>query len=85
MKNKKHSVRAANQLPSIEEQLNKVNHNLNDSEQEYLFSLQWLIDLNTLSIRYSHLNVRPDLGNMSLVELWGVYQWMINMGGNNVS
>ena len=85
MKNKKHSVRAANQLPSIEEQLNKVNHNLNDSEQEYLLSLQWLAELNTLTIRYSHLNVIADLPNMSLPELWGIYKWMSNIGDNNVS
>lgn len=81
MKNIKHSVRAANQLPSIEEQLNKVNHNLNDSEQEYLLSLQWLVELNTLSIRHSHLNVTADLPNMSLPELWGVYLWLKGLGG----
>lgn len=80
MKNKKHSVRAANQLPSILEQLNEVKHNLNEGEQKYLLSLQWLVDLKRLSIRYSHLNVSPDLANMSLSELWGVYLWLKGMG-----
>lgn len=81
MKSKKHSVKAANQLPSIEEQLNEVNHNLNVDEQEYLLSLQWLVELNTLAIRYSHLNVSSDLVNMSLPELWGVYLWLKGLGG----
>lgn len=76
MKNNKHSVKAANQLPSIDEQLNEVNNNLNDKEQEYLLSLQWLAELNRLVVRYSHLNISPDLLSMSLPELWGVYLWL---------
>lgn len=76
MKNKKHSVKAANQLPSIDLQLIEVKHNLNESVQEYLLSLQWLAELNALVIRYSNLNVTSDLPNMSLPELWGVYLWL---------
>ena len=75
MKSKKHS------LPSIEKQLNDVKHNLDDNEQEYLLSLQWLAELNMLAYRYSHLNVLADLPNMSLPHLWGVYLWLKGLGG----
>lgn len=80
MSKRKCSVKAANQLLSIDIQLNEAKHNLNSDEQEYLVSQQWLNGLITLSIRYSHLNVSPDLPNMSLPELWGVYLWLKGLG-----
>lgn len=76
MRKRKCSVKAPNQLLSIDILLNEAKHNLNCNEQEYLLSRQWLVELNTLSIKYSYLNVRSDLSNMPLSELWGVYLWL---------
>lgn len=43
---------------------------------EYLLSLQWLQDLETLAVRYSHLGVYADMAHMTLPELWGAYQFL---------
>ena len=77
-KKKTNSVKAANQLPSIEQQLNDINNNLSNLEQKYLSAIWWIKELDMLSTRYSYLCVKPDLNNMSLHELWGVYKWLSN-------
>lgn len=33
----------------------------------------WLMRLQTLSERFSHLGIGADLAALSLIELWGLY------------
>lgn len=40
----------------------------------------WLQKLQALATRYSHLGVNPDLAGLSLVELYGVYMWLRDLG-----
>lgn len=41
----------------------------------------WLDELNLLLARYSYLNLNADIATLSLVELWGVYRYLIRMAG----
>ncbi len=50
------------------------------SVPEYLLSLEWLLDLEMLAIRYAHLGVYADLAYMTLPELWGAYQFILRLG-----
>ncbi|HEY8095140.1 MAG TPA: hypothetical protein VIE65_03485 [Methylobacter sp.] len=36
----------------------------------------WLNELYGLLVRFSNLGIGADIGAMSLVELWGVYQFL---------
>ena len=38
--------------------------------------VNWLDELDGLLVRFSHLGIGADIGGMSLVELWGVYQFL---------
>lgn len=46
------------------------------SVPEYVLSSDWLVDLETLAVRYSHFGVYADLHHMSLAEMWQVYQFL---------
>lgn len=36
----------------------------------------WLIELEILTVRFSHLGIGPDLHSLSMIELWGLYLWL---------
>lgn len=36
----------------------------------------WLMRLQTLSERFSHLGIGVDLAALSLIELWGLYCYL---------
>ena len=36
----------------------------------------WLNELETLSVRFSHLGVSADLGSLTLAEAWAVLQYL---------
>ena len=45
---------------------------------EWLLSLCWLEELAQLIARNPGLGASQDLGNMGLVELWGLYAYLRN-------
>ena len=41
----------------------------------------WLQELEALVVRHSHLGIAPDIASLSLIEAWGLHQWLIRLGG----
>jgi hypothetical protein len=39
----------------------------------------WLTDLNLLLVRYSYMGIGADIASMSLLELWGVYRYLLRL------
>ncbi len=39
----------------------------------------WLLRLECLIARFSHLGVGADIGSLSLIELWGLYLHLSRM------
>lgn len=39
----------------------------------------WLVQLQALSARFSDLGITADLASMSLIELWGVYRYLLRL------
>jgi hypothetical protein len=39
----------------------------------------WLTDLNFLLVRYSYPGIGADIAAMSLMELWGVYRYLLRL------
>lgn len=40
----------------------------------------WWFELDDLVTKYSHLGIGPDMASLSLVEAWGLYQWLSRLG-----
>jgi len=43
-----------------------------------LFELGWMEELPILLTKHSGLGVDPDIAGMSIIELWGIYQYLLN-------
>lgn len=41
----------------------------------------WRQELEELVVKHSHLGIMPDMASLSLVEAWGLYQWLSRLGG----
>lgn len=41
----------------------------------------WLIDLEALVTKYSHLGINADLAALTLWEAWGLYLYLRELGG----
>ena len=80
MEDIKNPVKAANQLPGIDTQPNDTNHSPIQCDPEYLFSLQWIQELEFLCVRYSGLGVTPDIAGLTLFEAWGLFCWLKGLG-----
>ena len=39
-------------------------------------NLDWLVRLQSLSVRFSHLGIGADLAALSIVEAWGLYLFL---------
>ncbi len=39
-------------------------------------SFEWLDELQTLAFRHEGLGIKSGLENLSMLEAWGVYQWL---------
>lgn len=44
-------------------------------------SLEWLDELSMLVSRYGGRCISPDIAGLTLMESWGVYQWLSRLGG----
>ena len=45
-------------------------------------TFDWLNALAVLLSRYAgELGISPDMAGLTLIELWGVYQWLNRIGG----
>lgn len=40
----------------------------------------WRQELDDLATKYSYLGISPDLASLSLLEAWGLYQWLSRVG-----
>ncbi len=42
---------------------------------------RWLIHLKMLCDRFSYLGIGADLAALSLIELWGLYRFLVRLSG----
>ena len=42
-------------------------------------NLDWMERLQTLSVRFSHLGIGADMASLSLIELWGLYLFLLRL------
>lgn len=80
---------AATRKPGDRELLDAIKHTPEGNEWECpccgralpFQSLDWLDELPMLLSRYAgQLGIAPDIARLTLVESWGVYQWLHRMG-----
>ena len=43
---------------------------------EMFANFEWLAELSELIIRYESLGMVPDIMSLTLVDAWGLYQWL---------
>jgi len=43
----------------------------------------WLLGLQELAVRHSYLGVAADLPTLTLIELWGVYGFLMGIEGGS--
>lgn len=48
---------------------------------EFILSFEWLKELEILAYKYQSQGVTHDIASMTLIELWGVYQYLRGLGG----
>jgi hypothetical protein len=44
-----------------------------------MHNLDWLERLQMLCNRFSHLGITPDLAALSIIELWGLYRFLLHL------
>lgn len=89
MKAKKSPDLAATRKPGDKEILDAIKHTPEGREWECpccghtlpFQSLAWLDELSMLVSRYEGQCISSDIAGLSLVESWGVYQWLSRLGG----
>lgn len=46
-------------------------------------NLDWMERLQSLSVRFSHLGIGADIAALSIIELWGVYQFLSRLADSH--
>lgn len=41
----------------------------------------WLDHLQRLAYRFSHLGITSDLASLTLIEMWGLYHFLLRIAG----
>lgn len=74
----KSPVKAATNKPGEIKFQKQSNDNLKLDECELtrILKLDWLSDFELLATKYAHLGFTPDLASLTILELWGLYQWL---------
>lgn len=44
-------------------------------------NLDWMNRLQALCNRFAHLGIGADLAAMSVIELWGLYRFLLRLNG----
>jgi len=47
---------------------------------KYLDNFNWIAELELLLVKHSSLGIGADIYSMTLIELWGVYLMLKNIG-----
>ena len=39
----------------------------------------WLLQLNTLLVKYSHMGINTELASLTLIDAWGLYLYLVRL------